>query len=242
MITGIVVALPEELTTLTSKKIDKGRCFFITDKLLVVYSGSGHVNAKSASELLVAKGANRLISWGCAAALSESLKPGDLILADELIDAGNVVMAASADWLAYAKNSLAKFVVIQSGRLAESTSIVSSSKEKKQLHAITGAIALDMESVAVARVAKQHTLPFLIIRVIADPVNMNLPRAINYSLNDQGEMVLRKLLLFLFLHPAELPGLIKLGLHFNAAKKTLKSIAVHLDKVIDFNQANYTVP
>ena len=237
MITGIVVALPEELTTLTSKKIDKGRCFFITDKLLVVYSGAGHVNAKSASELLVAKGANQLISWGCAAALSESLKPGDLILADELIDAGNVVMATSADWLAYAKNSLAKFVVIQSGRLAESTSIVSSSKEKKQLHAITGAIALDMESVAVARVAKQHTLPFLIIRVIADPVNMNLPQAINYSLNDQGEMVLRKLLLFLFLHPGELPGLIKLGLHFNAAKKTLKSIAGHLDKVIDFNQA-----
>jgi len=244
VITGIVVALPEELTTLTSKKIDKGRCFFITDKLLVVYSGAGHVNAKSASELLIAKGANRLISWGCAAALSESLKPGDLILADELIDARNVVMAtsASADWLAYAKNSLAKFVVIQSGRLAESTSIVSSSKEKKQLHSITGAIALDMESVAIARVAKQHILPFLTIRVIADPVNMNLPRAINYSLNDQGEMVLRKLLLFLFLHPAELPGLIKLGLHFNAAKKTLKSIAVHLDKVIDFNQANYTVP
>jgi adenosylhomocysteine nucleosidase len=242
VITGIVVALPEELTTLTSKKIDKGRCFFITDKLLVVYSGAGHVNAKSASELLVAKGANRLISWGCAAALSESLKPGDLILADELIDAGNVVMAASADWLAYAKNSLAKFVVIQSGRLAESTSIVSSSKEKKQLHAITGAIALDMESVAVARVAKQHTLPFLIIRVIADPVNMNLPRAINYSHNDQGEMVLRKLLLFLFLHPAELPGLIKLGFHFNAAKKTLKSIAGHLDKVIDFNQANFIEP
>ena len=242
MITGIVVALPEELTTLTSKKIDKGRCFYITDKLLVVYSGAGHVNAKSASELLVAKGANRLISWGCAAALSESLKPGDLILADELIDVGNVVMATSADWLAYAKNSLAKFVVIQSGRLAESTSIVSSSKEKKQLHSTTGAIALDMESVAVARVAKQHTLPFLTIRVIADPVNMDLPRAIYYSLNDQGEMVLRKLLLFLFLHPAELPGLTKLGFHFNAAKKTLKSIAGHLDKVIDFNQANFIEP
>ena len=242
MITGIVVALPEELTTLTSKKIDKGRCFYITDKLLVVYSGAGHVNAKSASELLVAKGANQLISWGCAAALSESLKPGDLILADELIDAGNVVMATSADWLAYAKNSLAKFVVIQSGRLAESTSIVSSSKEKKQLHSTTGAIALDMESAAVARVAKQHILPFLTIRVIADPVNMDLPRAIYYSLNDQGEMVLRKLLLFLFLHPAELTGLIKLGLYFNAAKKTLKFIAGHLDNVINFNQANFIVP
>ncbi len=89
MITGIVVALPEELTTLTSKKIDKGRCVFIADKLLVAYSGAGPVNAQAAAELLASKGATRLISWGCAAALSETLKPGDLILADKLIDADN---------------------------------------------------------------------------------------------------------------------------------------------------------
>ena len=242
MITGIVVGLAEELITLTSKKMAKGQCLFMADKLLVAYSGAGPVNAQSAAELLVAKGATRLISWGCAAALGESLRPGDLVLADKLIDAGNVEIAVNADWTVHAKNSLANYVVVYSGCLAESTRIVSSSKDKKQLHSNTGAIALDMESVAVARVAKQHTLPFLTIRVIADPVNMNLPRAINYSLNDQGEMVLRKLLLFLFLHPAELPGLIKLGFHFNAAKKTLKSIAGHLDKVIDFNQANFIVP
>ena len=92
-----------------------------------------------------------------------------------------------------------------------------------------------MESIAIARVAKQHTIAFLAIRAIADPVNMDLPQAINYSLNAQGDVVLGKLLLFLFLHPAELPGLIKLGLHFNAAKKTLKSVARHLDTVTDFS-------
>ena len=63
MITGLVVALPEELTTLTQKKIAKGRCFFITDKLLVAYAGAGPANAQSAAELLVAQGATRLISW-----------------------------------------------------------------------------------------------------------------------------------------------------------------------------------
>jgi nucleoside phosphorylase len=214
VITGIVVALPEELTTLTSKKIDKRCCSFITDKLLVAYSGAGHVSAKSASELLVAKGATRLISWGCAAALCSSLKPGDLILA--------------------------AFAVVHTGRLAESISIVSSIEDKQQLQSITGAVALDMESIAIARIAKQHALPFLSIRVIADPVNMNLPQAINYSLNDQGEVVLGKLLLFLFLHPAELPGLIKLGLHFNAARKTLKLVAKHLDTVTGFNNLNAT--
>ena len=242
MITGIVVALPEELTTLTSKKIDKGQCLFMADKLLVTYSGAGPVNAGAAAELLVAKGATRLISWGCAAALSASLKPGDLILADKLIDAGNVEMAVNADWHSYTKNKLATFTVVHTGHLAESKSIVASSRDKKRVHSITGAIALDMESIAIAKVAKQHTLPFLVIRVIADPVNMSLPRAIKHSLNHQGEVVLGKLLLFIFLHPAELPGLIKLGLHFNAAKKTLKAIAGNLDKVTGFNHTNLIAP
>jgi adenosylhomocysteine nucleosidase len=238
VITGIVVALPEELTTLTSKKIEKGGCLFIADNLLIAYSGAGPANAQSAAELLVAKGATRLMSWGCAAALSESLKPGDLILADKLTDVGNAEMTVDANWHSYTKNRLAAFAVVHIGPLAESKSIVSSSKDKKQLHSITGAIALDMESIAIAKVAWRHTLSFLSIRVIADPVNMNLPKAVNYSLNDRGEVALGKLLLFLLLHPAELPGLIKLGLHFNAARKTLKSIAIQLDKVTDFKHAN----
>jgi len=242
VITGIVVALPEELTTLTSKKIDKGRCLFMADKLLVAYSGAGPINARSAAEMLVAKGATRLISWGCAAALSTSLKPGDLILADKLIDDGNVEVAANADWHSYTKNILATGMVVHTGRLAESKSIVSSSKDKKQMHSITGAVALDMESIAIARVARQQTLPFLAIRVIADPVNMDLPLAINYSLNDRGEIMLGRLLSFLVLHPAELPRLIKLVLNFNAAKKTLKSIAKHLETLTDFSDSNETTP
>lgn len=238
MITGIIVALPEELTTLTSKRISKGHCLFIADKLLVAYSGAGPNNAQLAAELLVAKGAVRLMSWGCAAALSASLKPGDLILADKLIDAEgcrDAKYCVSTDWYSYTKNILEKFIVVHSGSLAESISIVSSSMDKKQLYSITGAVALDMESIAIAKVARQYNLPFLSIRVIADPVNMSLPLAINYSLNDQGDIMLGKLLLFLFLHPAELPGLIKLGLHFNAAKKTLKSVANHLGTMADFN-------
>ena len=237
MITGIVVALPEELATLTSKKIDKGSCLFIADKVLLAYSGAGPTNAQAAAELLVAQGAARLISWGCAAALCASLKPGDLVLADKLVDAqGNsgADFCVAADWHRHAEDRLAKFAGVYTGRLAESNSLVSAGEDKKQRQAITGAVALDMESIAIAKVAGRHTLPFLAIRVIVDPADMTLPRAINYSLNQQGEIVLSKLLLFLATHPAELPGLIKLGLHFNAAKKTLKAIAGQLDKVTDF--------
>ncbi|MGZ5576178.1 MAG: phosphorylase family protein, partial [Methylobacter sp.] len=115
------------------------------------------------------------------------------------------------------------------GSLTESLTIVAAAKDKKHLHSQTGAIALDMESIAIAKVARQNDLPFIAIRAIADPVSMDLPKAINHSLNDQGDIVLAKLLLFIVRHPSELPGLIKLGLHFNAAKNTLKSVAKQLD-------------
>ncbi len=231
MITGIVVALPEELSTLTSKKIDKGCCVFIGDAIILAYSGAGADNAQTASELLLAQGATHLISWGCAAALSESLKPGDLVLADNLIDAEHNQIAIDPGWHRYTKNLLSSTLKINTGSLVESNSIVANAQDKKHLYKQTGAIALDMESIAVAKVAHKNNLPFLAIRAIADPVSMDLPKAINHSLNNEGDIVLSKLLLYVALHPTELSGLIKLGLHFNAAKNTLKLITNRLNHV-----------
>ncbi|PPD51011.1 MAG: phosphorylase [Methylobacter sp.] len=234
MISGIVVALPEELATLTSKRIDKGHCVFIANKLLVAYSGTGSKNAQSAAKLLITKGATQLISWGCAAALSATLKSGDLTLADTLVDSQDVEIDIDSDWHRYSKALLAQSVTVHTGRLAESLAIVSSSKEKLQMQSITGAIALDMESIAVAKIAKCNAVPFLAIRAIVDPVTMDLPHAIEYAENDQGDIVLSRLLLFLALHPFELPKLIKLGLQFNAAKKTLKAVSQHLNNISEF--------
>lgn len=229
MITGIIVALPEELSTLTSKKIDKGCCVFITDTIVLAYSGAGADNARTASELLFTQGATRLISWGCAAALNETLKPGDLVVPDSLIDAEGAQIDIHPDWLKFTKNLLSPHLKVHTGSLAESKTIVATGKDKKHLRTQTGAIVLDMESVAIAKVAELNNLPFLAIRAIADPVDMDLPQAINHSLNDEGDIILAKLLLFIALHPTELPGLIKLGLHFNAAKNTLKLVAKQLD-------------
>jgi len=239
VITGIVVALPEELSTLTSKKLTKGSCCFISNNILVIYSGTGPINASSAAEHLISQGATKLISWGCAAALSETLKSGDLMLANGVIATEEnkaVPLSVNANWHQHTKELLATFLKVHSGCLAESKSIVSSSEHKKQIHINTNAVALDMESIAIAKVANQHSLPFLAIRVIADPVEMSLPLAITHALNEQGEVSLSKLLLYLAQHPTELPGLIKLGLHFKAATKTLKLIAKHLEMVTLFQE------
>ncbi len=236
MITGIVVALPEELSTLTAKKLAKGEVLFLSERVLVAYAGTGHANATQAAHLLVANGAKKLISWGCAGALADYINSGDLILANRLVDAkGDLAVSTSisSEWHAHSHNHLSNYVTIHSGLLVESTVVVSSSTDKQKLYQETGALAVDMESIAVAKVAQHHNHPFLVIRSIVDPAHLNLPLAISRSVNGQGDVVMRLLLLYILRNPSEIPALIKLGRHFGAATKTLKIIAIQLDYLID---------
>jgi len=241
VITGIVVALPEEVVTLTPKRIDKGHCVFIGDRILVACAGMGPVNAAAAAELLIAKGASQLISWGCAAALAPSLRPGDLVCADRLLAADHEEIAIGAGWFGHAKDRLAaaladdrKAGALHAGLLTESATLVGTAAAKKQLHARTAALALDMESCAIAKVAQQHGLPVLTIRAIADPAGMALPEAVVQATNADGDVAIGKLLGYLALHPAELPSLIQLGLCFSKAKRTLKQVAARLEEIAEF--------
>lgn len=237
MITGIVVALAEELGTLTTQKIPKGQCGLINDSVLVALSGTGSLNAQAAATLLIEQGATQLISWGCAAALSPQLRAGDLTLATAVIntDDGDAQAEVSKPWQAHCKKQLSETLTIHTGTLASSKQIIISSEHKQRLHAATGACVLDMESLAIAKIAQQYNYPFIAIRAIADPVNMDLPQAISVAINTEGEVVLNRLLGYLVKHPSELLGLIKVGLQFNAARKTLKIIAKQLDTLIVFN-------
>jgi len=233
VITGIIIALPDEINSLTSKKIIKGDCVFINDNTIVACSGAGPSNAEKASQLLIDKGAQRLVSWGCAAALSPDLKPGNFVLPKQLQTENKQLLSIDSDWLENTSKQLLALTPI-SGLLVESSVIVAESTAKKAIHQQSQAIALDMESIAVAQIAIEHKIPALVIRCIADPVEMSLPRAVSYALNEQGDVILTKLLWFLLTHPSELPGLIKLGLHFNAAKNKLKLIAKQLDIITGF--------
>lgn len=238
MITGIIVALPEELSTLTQKKLAPGSCAFISENVLVAVSGMGPKNSASATKQLIAKGAARIISWGCAGALDETLKPGDLTIVDTIIAEDTQQLVLDSAWHQQAITELSHFFTIHSGTLAESSKILVSCQDKINLQNTTHAQVLDMESFASANVAIDSQLPFIAIRVIADPVNVDLPAAVDYAMNEHGLLVFRKLVLFLFSHPGQIPSLIRLGLHFRAASNKLKLVAKHLDIITGFDQAD----
>lgn len=234
MITGVVIALTEELGTLTEKKIGKGKIEYLSDRVWLINSGAGAENAKKAAELLIAHGAGRLISWGCAAGLTDDLQPGALILADRCIAADNSVFETDRGWRECASALLAEHAPVIRA-ITESHSVIASSKDKLNLAHATQAAALDMESAAVAKLANLNGLPFLVIRAIADPVSMDLPTAIEVAMGEDGQVELVRLMHHLLRHPLELPALIRLGLHFTAAKNTLKKAGHVLDKLTEFD-------
>lgn len=231
-ILGIVVALPEEVETLTKQKLRQGELLHLHKNILLVYSGTGYENAKLAVEQLISNGANCLVSWGCAAALSPILRPGDLLLPDYVLNGNQISMPTDKVWQEKFVNVFLDKLNFKSGTLAHANYIVAKREEKQLLHQLTGAYALDMESAAVYECAKQANLPCIAIRSIADPVTMNLPNAINFALNNVGQVEINKLLRYLIFNPWEIPSLIQLGLCFNQAQRSLKKVAKELLKVI----------
>jgi hopanoid-associated phosphorylase len=211
----------------------------LNESLALAYSGAGADNAQTAASLLIKQGVTRLISWGCAAALSPHLQSGNLVLADALITGEGDTLTIDSDWHRHVKTGLERLIStdsskfsLRTGTLLESKTLVAKSADKQRLYQQSKAVALDMESVAIAKIAQQHNLPFLAIRAIADPVTMDLPEAVSVALNSHGDVDIAKLLRFLLTHPAELKGLLTLGRQFNAAKNTLKSVGKVLPTVL----------
>ncbi len=240
MITGIIVALSEELSTLKTlpnalweRGLRRGKFIFITDDIILIYSGAGAENACKAAELLVSKGATQLMSWGCAAALSPDLKMGDLVLADSLLSCDGIETAVNATWHQHTKIILGSQITAYKGVLIASNEIVATAQAKHELYEKTGAIALDMESGAIAQVAQHYALPFLAIRAIADPATMDLPLSVSNALNENGEVDITKIIASLVFNPKEIPHLIQLAQYFQIAKKTLSKVAKQLPEVLN---------
>lgn len=223
---GIVVALPEELQALTQYRIDSGQWKRLSDQLLVAVSGTGSTQAAIAANNLVDQGARALVSWGCAGALDGRLRPGHLVVPKKIVAANHDRYLSDLRWRQNISCALSmKFDAVNSGRLFQSSEIVSTTSEKNTLARIYQAVAVDMESAAVAKVAKKNNYPFVAIRAIADPLKLSLPRAVSYSLDESGNVCFARLFKYLFSHPWEILPLACLGYYFSRARKTLRQVA-----------------
>ena len=163
----------------------------------------------------------------CAAAIAQHLQPGHLVLAEQIHGEDDQFHPTDTAWRTRLAEGLPANLTMASGIIRESRRVLGTRTEKAALQQKTGALAVDMESGAIARTAGSHQLPFLAVRAIADPAGMDFPAAVTRSLNPRGDVRMIELLGHLARRPGQIPDLIRLGQAFGAAMHTLHQVRQH---------------
>ncbi len=197
----------------------------LADGSLLIVSGMGGAAAAAGARVLIAAGATALASFGLAGGLDASLRPGAICLPSEIVGLDGAGLATSAQWRARVESALAARYPVASGKLLSADRAIASVEEKAALHRSTAAVAVDMESLAIAQVAATHGLPFIAIRVIVDSAADNLPRAVAAAADQSGHLNIWRLLGALARAPGDLAPLMRLGSRYRAASRSLSAVA-----------------
>ncbi len=189
-------------------------------------SGALPFRAQALATELVDRGCAGLLSIGLAGGLDPALKPGDVILSSTVISADGAKVPADAAWrdrvAADLETTGLRFRI---GAIAGLDELVRLSETKRAVRSATGALAVDMESHAVMRIAAAAGLPFLAVRVIADGAADELPKAAERAVAADGGVAVLRLLGALLRRPGDVAGMILLARRSASGFETLRRIA-----------------
>jgi adenosylhomocysteine nucleosidase len=212
---GLVMALPIEAGYLIDalQKVRKyaARTHSIIEgelagKLVVlVVSGPGKAAARRGAEVLLAGHRPRwLLSAGFAGALDPALRRNDLVLPHEVIDSDGASIEIDAE--------IPRIPGVQrtGGRLLTVDRVIVHTAEKADLRAQRQADLVDMESWALAILARERALKFLSVRVVSDDASTELPAEVARLLLQTGSYRLGVALRSIWHRPSVLKDFLRL--------------------------------
>jgi adenosylhomocysteine nucleosidase len=225
---GIVAAFDFEARMFMARAGPLGRPDEDAGDPLVALAGMGAARARAAGERLLNDGATALVSWGVAAGLDRALSPGSLVAPRAIIAADLSELPVSTDLHRTLCERLGAGFVIHTDPLAESAKVLTTPAQKRALLLRSGAIAADMESAALAAVAREAQVPFLAVRAISDAAAVSVPSWLVAAMDGAGRLAPAQLLKQIVLRPLEWAAVSRLALGFRAARATLKHVAAKL--------------
>ena len=198
---AIMGAMPEEIEPIVSKLENVKEISYAANtyyegiyhgrEVVVAYSKIGKVFATLTATMLIEKfSCSTLLFSGVAGAISDTLKIGDLIIADGLcqhdlditafghpfgyVPEGEVCIPADVTLRNIAKKvAKSKGLVLKEGIIATGDQFVANAQKKDWIGETFNADALEMEGASVAVVCSTLNVPFFILRAISDSADMD---------------------------------------------------------------------
>ncbi len=118
-----------------------------------------------------------VVVTGCGGALADELAPGDVVVATSIIDGrSGMSWPTSAAWREHhARAATSAALRLREGSLYTSEEILVSPDAKRSVAAPTGALAVDMESAAIAEWAASERIELAAARVVVDEASATVP-------------------------------------------------------------------
>jgi adenosylhomocysteine nucleosidase len=181
--------------------------------------GAGNRSRTTALIENAARRPNCLISFGIAGALAPDLRAGDVVVSAEVVSGDQTWRAAEPFCRCIA--AFALDIAARQGLVLGSATILATAAEKRRAWSKTGALAVDLESDIVARIATSAGMPFVAMRAIADTANRELPRAALIPLSEGGTPRLGRVLASVLREPRQLASLVGLAREVRTAQLAL---------------------
>ncbi|MBV8307148.1 MAG: purine phosphorylase [Gammaproteobacteria bacterium] len=223
---GIVAALAAESRPLGAASRSPGGARSLADGTLLVVSGVGIAAAREGARRLLGAGARALLSWGVAGGLDPALAAGTVVLPREVVSPEGRSFTTEPGWREALARVLGDAHAVSSGRLLTRYEALGSIAAKAQAFRETAAVAVDMESSAVAEMAAAARVPFIAVRALVDTAHDVVPQAaIAAAATGEGALRIGALLLAVARRPSELPPLIRLAGRYRSALRSLSAVA-----------------
>ncbi len=167
--------------------------------------------------LALSAGCRSIISFGVGGGLAPDLIPGDCVVASAIIDYP-AVRPTDPLW----SSKLAEMIPdARYGPILGVNAVVADPADKRKLHAFTQAVAVDMESHLVARLADAHGLAFAAVRVIIDPAHRAVPPAALLAMAPGGSTDVSAMLREIWARPSQVSPLMRLAADAISARAAL---------------------
>lgn len=200
-----------------------------TAAMTVLVSGADPRRAETAARHLCESGAEALLSLGLCGGLAPGLLPGDTVLATAVVDDSTGARHAAEFWRSPDAPAAARRSRRHEGAVLGVDRAITSVAGKAAAFARTGALAVDMESHAVARVAARAEVPMMAVRAVVDDAGTALPAIVDDIVTaPSGRPRLKRLIGRLARHPGQWPAFVALARSSACAHRSLEAEVVLL--------------
>ena len=181
-------------------------------------------SSREATKKLLKLGVDIVVNFGFAGSVSKSLKNGDIVFVNKILNERNKKLTPSKFNQDFFKNLEKKIKFVKCNLLTVQKIVGGKGAKLKLVKKFKSISVIDMEAYYIKEELLKVNIPMLSFKVIFDDLSFDIPSYISDCINDRGELKIVHFLTKLILKPKRVFELMDVNFKFSKSKKVLESL------------------